>query len=271
MNSYRLMINTPAQGGWNMAVDEAILESVSSGAELPTLRLYAWQPACLSLGFSQSIQDVDQKRLEEFGWGLVRRMTGGRAILHTDELTYSLIAPSHNALVAGTLLESYNRIARGLLKALHNLGLSVEINEHEPGLNSNSAGPVCFEVPSAYEITIHGKKLIGSAQARRKQGVLQHGTLPLSGELGRITQVLNFKDEPERQDAQKRLLERATTVENVLSRKVSWEEAAQAFISAFKDELNLEFEQGDLSKSEQDRASELADTKYSRWDWTGRV
>lgn len=271
MNSYRLMIDTPAQGGWNMAVDEAILESVSSGAELPTLRLYAWQPACLSLGFSQSFQDVDQEHLLEFGWGLVRRMTGGRAILHTDELTYSVIAPSHESLVVGTLLESYHRIARGLVRALRNLDLSVEINEHDPGLNSNAAGPVCFEVPSAFEITIHGKKLIGSAQARRKQGVLQHGSLPLHGDLGRITQVLNFKDNLERQDAQKRLLERATTVENVLGRKVSWEEAAQAFISAFKDELNLEFEQGDLTKSEQDRAIELVGIKYSQQEWTGRV
>jgi lipoate-protein ligase A len=271
MKSFRLILNTPAHGDWNMAVDEAILESVSSGSVLPTLRLYGWKPACLSLGFSQSIQDVDQERLAEFGWGLVRRMTGGRAILHTNELTYSVIASSHEALVAGTLLESYNRIAQGLLKALRNLDLPVEINEFKPGLNSSAAGPVCFEVPSAYEITIHGKKLIGSAQARRKQGVLQHGSLPLYGDLGRITQVLNFMDESERQNAQKRLLERATTVENVLSRNVTLEEAAQAFVRAFTDELHLDFVQGDLSKSEQDRAFELVDTKYSKWDWTGRV
>ena len=73
-----------------MAVDEAILDSIGLGESLPTVRLYAWDPPCLSLGYSQSIHDVDQGRLSEKGWGLVRRMTGGKAILHADELTYSL-------------------------------------------------------------------------------------------------------------------------------------------------------------------------------------
>lgn len=254
-----------------MAVDEAILEAVGSGDALPTLRLYTWQPACLSLGYSQSIQDVDKSRLRARGWGLVRRMTGGRAILHADELTYSVIVPNHEALVAGSLLESYNRIARGLLKALQNLDLSVEINEHTPGLNSNDAGPICFEVPSAYEITIQGKKLIGSAQARRKQGVLQHGSLPLYGDLGRITQVLAFSEETERREALERLLGRATNVESVSGRRLNWDTAALTFVEAFATELDLRFEEGELSTKEKKCATELAETKYSQPEWTGRV
>jgi len=112
---------------------------------------------------------------------------------------------------------------------------------HLPLRNTN---PVCFEVPSAYEITIDGKKLVGSAQARRKEGVLQHGSLPLYGDLTRILQVLVYPDEAARTRASERLLQRATTVETALGRKVTWEEAAQAFTKAFKSVFNLEFQPG---------------------------
>jgi len=271
MNSYRLIISNPADGAWNMAVDEAILEAVSSDFAQPTLRLYAWQPDCLSLGYSQSIQDVDLQRLQDRGWGLVRRLTGGRAILHTDELTYSVIAPTSAALVAGSLLESYNRIARGLEKVLEKIGLSVEINALTPGLNSNAAGPVCFEIPSAYEITCQGKKLIGSAQARRKQGVLQHGSIPLFGDLGRITQVLVFSGEEERQLALERLLMRAANVEIVSGKKLDWDSIARAFIEAFPIELNLDLKMEELSDWEIKRAHVLMESKYTQPDWTGRV
>lgn len=271
MNMYRLIVHRPADGLWNMAVDEAILEAVSSKAAMPTLRLYDWQPACLSLGYSQSIQDVDQERLKARGWRIVRRLTGGRAILHVDELTYALIAPTDEPLVVGSLLESYNRIAGGLLKALEILGLPVEINAHTPGLNSNSAGPVCFEMPSAYEITFQGKKLIGSAQARRKLGVLQHGSFPLYGDLGRILQVLRFNSEEERKDALERLMNRATNAETISGKKLEWDLVAKVFVEAFTSELGMCFVEDELSKKELIRAHDLVEIKYSQDDWTGRV
>jgi len=271
MNTYRLIKNKPADGAWNMAVDEAILEAVSSKEAMPTLRLYAWQPACLSLGYSQNFSDVDLERLQARGWGIVRRLTGGRAILHTDELTYALIAPADEPLVAGSLLESYNRIARGLLKAMEILDLPVEINAHTPGLNTNAAGPVCFEMPSAYEITFQGKKLIGSAQARRKQGVLQHGSFPLFGDLGRIIQVLTFSGDGERQEAFARLMDRATNAETVSGKKLDWEFVAMVFVQAFSSELDLRLMEDELSTKELNRAHELVETKYSQHDWTGRV
>lgn len=271
MNSFRLIVNPPADGAWNMAVDEAILEAVCNGEVLPTLRLYAWQPACLSLGYSQKFQDVDMARLEARGWGLVRRLTGGRAILHADELTYALTAPVEDPLVAGSLLESYNRIARGLLGALIKLDLMVEINAHTPGLDSNATGPVCFEMPSAYEITFQGKKLIGSAQARRKLGVLQHGSFPLFGDLGRITQVLVFSSEEERQESLERLLDRATNVETISGKKLDWERAAEAFINAFSTGLNMQFIRDEISEKEIRRAQGLMEKKYTHPDWTKRV
>ncbi|MBE3120427.1 MAG: lipoate--protein ligase family protein [Candidatus Atribacteria bacterium] len=285
MKVWRLLITPPARGAWNMAVDEAILEAVSRGGSLPTLRLYAWEPACLSLGYAQPLTDVDIPHLQARGWEMVRRPTGGRAVLHTDEITYSVIAPLNEPRVAGTVLESYSRLAAALVEALRLLSLPVEVQERadpvpragtgtttrEPGLprtSSKTPNPVCFEVPSTSEITVGGKKLVGSAQARRKEGILQHGSLPLTGDLTRILQVLVFSDEEARTRASRHLLERATTVETALGRVVSWNEAAQAYIAAFRSVLALDLQPGKLTPEEDARAGELSATKYAHPEGT---
>ena len=138
----------PARGAWNMAVDEAVLEHIGRGDSLPTLRLYAWDPACLSLGHAQPAADVDAARLRERGWEVVRRLTGGRAILHTDELTYSVAGRADEPVLAGGVLESYNRLAQALLSAVKDLGLPVEMKESAQ-MHSSQNNPVCFEVPSS--------------------------------------------------------------------------------------------------------------------------
>ena len=275
MNTWRLLITPPeraVRGALNMALDESILEHAQAGrsASLPTLRLYAWAPACLSLGHAQPFADVDTTRLKERGWEVVRRATGGRAILHTDELTYSVIGSPEEPVLAGGVLESYNRLAKALLLAVKNLELPVEMKEGKANGNG-TPNPVCFEVPSTYEITVDGKKLIGSAQARKKAGVLQHGSLPLTGDLTRICQALVFENESTREQASKRLLARATTVESALGRAISWETAAQAFIHAFEAQLGLSLVKGELSESESRMADELVKEKYDHPSWTERA
>ena len=253
-----------------MALDESILEHIGRGESKPTLRLYAWEPACLSLGYAQPFADVNRAHIKEHGWEVVRRVTGGRAILHTDEITYSVIAPKNDPIMAGGVLESYNRISQALLSAVKILELSVEVKEGKMN-QTETPNPVCFEVPSTYEITVNGKKLIGSAQARKKDGVLQHGSLPLHGDLARICQVLVFENESARGNAAKRLLERATTVESALGHKISWKMAAQTFVHAFEAQLGLSFESGELSESESKRTDELVKEKYDHLSWTERV
>lgn len=270
MTTWRLLITPPGRGAWNMALDEAILEHSGRRDSLPTLRLYAWNPACLSLGHAQPFADVDTVRLKERGWEVVRRLTGGRAILHTDEITYSVIAPSDEPRVAGTVLESYNRLAGALLLAVQKLDLQVELKEGKAA-DTAAPNPVCFEVPSTYEITVNGKKLIGSAQARRKEGVLQHGSLPLTGDLTRICQALVFENESARETASQRLLGRATTVESALRQPVGWDTAAEAFVHAFETKLGLTLERGELSESECKRTEELVREKYDHPSWTERV
>jgi lipoate-protein ligase A len=264
---WRLLITPPARGAWNMALDEAILEACGRGDSPATLRLYAWEPACLSLGYAQPVQDVDLERLQARGWDLVRRPTGGRAVLHTDEITYSVIAPPGEARISGTVLEAYNRLAAALVETLRLLDLPVEIQERRPDGNKDP-NPVCFEVPSTYEITVVGKKLVGSAQARRKDGVLQHGSLPLTGDLTRILQVLVYPDETARSAAARRLLEKATTVEAVLGRVIAWKTAAEAFRTAFRSRLNLELLPSAATQAELERAEELVQQKYAHPDWT---
>jgi lipoate-protein ligase A len=141
--------------------------------------------------------------------------------------------------------------------------LPVQVQEQALVPAAQTTNPVCFEVPSAFEITVDGKKLIGSAQARRKEGVLQHGSLPLSGDITRILQVLVYPDEAARSRAAERLLERATTVETALGRVVTWEETARAFSEAFQSIFALDLQAGDLTPAEKSRAEELAIEKYS--------
>jgi lipoyl(octanoyl) transferase len=268
---WRLIITLPASGAWNMAVDEALLEAVGQGVSLPCLRLYSWYPPCLSIGYAQPAGDIDRKRLLDLDWDWVRRPTGGRAILHTDELTYSVVASASEPRLSGGVLESYQRLSKALLSALHILGIPAQAHPiHQTNLNQADA-VVCFEVPSNYEIVVDGKKLIGSAQARRKEGILQHGTLPLQGDLTRITQVLVFPDDRAREEASLRLLSHATTVETVLAHQISWDAAAHAFIEAFESELDLELEPGELSIIEKTRADQLVQDKYCHLSWLERI
>jgi lipoate-protein ligase A len=273
--TWRLIQTSAARGAWNMAVDEAILEASGGGLVPPTLRLYAWTPPCLSLGYAQPFSDVDQSVLKQRGWDSVRRPTGGRAILHTDELTYSVAGPMDEPRLAGGVLESYRVLSDGLLYALQLLGIPAQAEE-KPGAAAPPAGqpnqnPVCFEVPSNYEITVGGKKLIGSAQARRKEGVLQHGSLPLYGDLTRIVQALVFPDAQARERAAARLLERATTAERILGYPLDWGQAAQAFAEAFSHRLNIRLLPAELSPQELERATALVREKYANPVWTRHV
>jgi lipoate-protein ligase A len=272
-DTWRLIKSPPASGAWNMAVDEAILLAIQENHVLPTLRLYAWIPACLSLGYAQPFSDVDIDQIQDRGWHIVRRVTGGRAILHTDELTYSVAGPQDEPRFSGGVLQSYRRLSEAILKALLKLGLPVEaLPKHEnTGGNIGSKDPVCFEIPSNYEITVQGKKLVGSAQARKKGAVLQHGTIPLYGDITRITKVLTFQDQEGKKRAAERLQLRATNLESVLNRIVSWDEAADLFISAFQDTFHLQFQLSDLTPKERSNAKRLLKEKYELESWIKRI
>ncbi|RLC86950.1 MAG: hypothetical protein DRI79_09275, partial [Chloroflexi bacterium] len=181
-----------------MAVDEAILRAVAAGLVPPTLRLYAWEPPCLSLGRAQPLADVDREAVQAAGFNLVRRPTGGRAILHVDELTYSVVAPQGEPRVTGGIVESYRRLSAGLVHGLERLGMAGLVADRRapPSPTGRGGTGVCFEVPSDYEITAGGRKLVGSAQMRAQSVVLQHGAVPLHGDIARICSLLASRPDP---------------------------------------------------------------------------
>lgn len=271
-SKWRLLRTQPAEGAWNMAVDEAIMEFAAQGTVPPTLRLFAWAQPCLSLGYAQKISDVDISRLNHLGWGIVRRPTGGKAILHTDELTYSICGKNTDPHLSGSILESYQHLSQALLEALNQLGIIADM----PKLSLNQdreikQNPVCFEVPSNYEITVNDKKIIGSAQARKKFGVLQHGSLPLHGDITRIIDVLHYPDESYKQQARTALREHATTIEGVLGYPGDWWLTSYAIEDAFKKVLNINLLPMELSRDEGQLAFDLYNTKYNNSNWTGRI
>ncbi len=255
----------------NMALDEAILEGVIAGESLPTLRLYAWTPPCLSIGYAQPVGDVDRERLARAGWDLVRRPTGGRALLHADELTYAVIAPASSIHLSGGVLESYRKLSRGLIAGLELLGLTIEVQPEISAAPEAPPNPICFEVPSAYELTAQGRKLVGSAQVRRRDGVLQHGSIPLTGDITRICGALTFADEEARSLAADRLRRRAASVQDLLGRPITWKTAAAALAEGFAVALDLHLQPAGLTEQEEARAAELHRSRYQDPNWTGRV
>jgi len=261
--AYRLIRLARADGATHMALDEAIWRAVGEGDAPPTLRLYVWRPPCLSLGRHQPLAHVSQEAIRIHGYHLVRRPTGGRAILHTDELTYSFIAPQVDPRVSGPVLHSCHKISQGLLAALARLGLG-RGTAHQRPANGQEASAVCFESPADFEITVDGRKLIGSAQARGDGAVLQHGTLPLCGDLARICALLAVPCDPQHVHA------RATTLEQALQRPVSEQEAADAVAQGFAQALNLELNPSGLTARERQLARQLKEEKYAADSWTQR-
>ena len=266
--TWRLIISPPADGATNMAIDEAIAQTAAAGKVLPTLRFYRWEPPCLSLGRHQPLAKVDLERCMAAGVDVVRRPTGGRAILHTDELTYSVAGSDQEPRLAGGVLDAYHRLSAGLVAGLHLLGIPAR---QAPGTNraGPDVSPACFEVPSAYEITVHGRKLMGSAQSRRRGFVLQHGSLPLQGDVARIVDYLAFPNGTEREALRRALKEHATTVDAV-GGSPDFDAVVMALAQGLATVLNLQLLPDDLTPSERELAERLRQEQYANWDWIAR-
>lgn len=264
--TWRLLVTDLQDGATNMAVDEAILVAVAAGLSPPTLRFYGWEPPCVSVGYAQSLRgEIELETCRQEGYQWVRRPTGGRAVLHIDELTYSVVAPQEEPRVAGDIVTSYRRLSRGLIEGLRLVGCQTAQAGYQDGPKTAPESAACFDVPSHYEVTALGRKLVGSAQVRRRGVVLQHGALPLAGDVTRLADVLAL-DAGEKQALRAKLAARAVTLEEASGRQVSFEEAAAALARGFAQALNLILEPGELSPGEQQKATELC-RRYRGDEW----
>ncbi len=175
----RLLLDSPHSGAWNMAADETLLRQNAGALPLPTLRFYGFAPRCLSLGRLQKALPPGAKVPEaERDFDVVRRPTGGRAVWHAHEITYSISAPlaflpDHARSVQG----AYEWLSRGFLLGLESLGVRSELAPH---FKSGEGGPNCFAASAACDFVVGGKKLIGAAQCRLESAFLQHGSLLLA-------------------------------------------------------------------------------------------
>jgi lipoate-protein ligase A len=253
----------------NMALDEALLVRHEAGAAPPTLRVYGWCQPTLSLGYAQNAQqEVDLAACHTQGVAVIRRPTGGRAVLHDQEVTYSVVMPITLADGSYTITEHYRRIGMALAAALQALGLPVQLARpqvrtappHAP------ASPACFAALSRYELSVAGKKMVGSAQKRAQRALLQHGSIPLWMDRQRLFQCLRVP--PEHRAA---LVQAAYStmgaVNEVAEQPVSLATLHAALRQGFGATFGVELVDMPISPEEWRLAQHLRATKYDTDTW----
>lgn len=242
-----------------MAVDEALLEfylSSAGASRAPTLRLYGWNPAALSLGKGQSAErGHDPGFLTREGIDLVRRPTGGQAVLHEGERTYCVVGRLDRTPFDRGVLATYRSISAALQWAFETLGVSTGTAPHAaPAPN----GPVCFNSASTHELLHDGRKVVGSAQMRRRQAFLQHGSIPYLADARRLAGAIGVRVDEER----------FTGLQALLGRLPQDDELDAALIEGFSRAFAIEFVSGRRTAWEQERAERLRCWKYLSTAWT---
>jgi lipoyl(octanoyl) transferase len=223
----------------NMDVDHFRALAVACGEASPMLRLYSWKPFAVSLGAHQRETDLDAAACAERGFAIVRRPTGGRAILHAAELTYSVVVPliSSNGELRQTSHDVYRRVHLLLLEALISLGIhGMDFEKTQPNFRelyrSGSVSMPCFASSARYELVHNGRKIVGSAQKLYGNGttVLQHGSLLLNAGHERLAEVLNLDTDAERATIRRIMQERTATLSEIAERAITFDECADAIV-----------------------------------------
>jgi lipoyl(octanoyl) transferase len=275
MEQWRFIVTEAMPPAMNMAVDEAILQLHSEGKVPPTVRFYTWNPATLSIGyFQKAAKEINLEALRERGLGFVRRPTGGRAVLHDQELTYSVVVSESHPKMPSSVTEAYKVISMGLLHGFQRLGLRAEMvslaTEEEKEKYSSPGSSACFDSPSWYELVVEGKKVAGSAQTRQKGVILQHGSILLEMDVELLFSLLNFPSERVKQRMMESFRQKAVTINEVSPRPIGLQEAVEAFRNGFASGLEVELVPGELTPEETALAEELVRTRYAADEWNFR-
>lgn len=259
---------------YNMAMDEALLNFVSRGEIDPVIRFYTWDPATLSIGYFQRLKkEIDIDKVKEKGYGLVRRQTGGRGVLHDKELTYSVIVPESHPKMPKTVTEAYRVISQGLLEGFKLLGFdayfAVPKSKEEREKLKQPRSSVCFDAPSWYELVVEGRKIAGSAQTRQKGVILQHGSILKDIDIDDLFDMFIFKNERLKDKMKQAFIDKAVAINDISDKVVSLEEMEAAFEKGFQKGLDINFKPLELTKEQQAEVKELAE-KYKSDEWTYR-
>ncbi|WP_249864842.1 lipoate--protein ligase family protein [Paenibacillus konkukensis] len=275
---WRFISNRMHHPSYNMAVDEAILIAHSEGKVPPTVRFYGWEPPTLSIGYFQKAEEVDFERLAEEGLGFVRRPTGGRAVLHDNELTYSIIVAESYPGIPSGVTEAYRVLSEGLLLGFRKLGLDAQMvqlaSEEDKSKYASMGSSACFDSPSWYELVVEGRKIAGSAQTRQKQVVLQHGSILLDMDADQLFRVLKFKNERIQERLKQQFSQKAVAINDIcrgLGRApVELPEVEKAFRAGMAEGLGVQLEEGALTDYELTLVEQLVKDKYANEAWNLR-
>jgi lipoate-protein ligase A len=234
---WELIIDGPIDGVGNMAIDAALLDEVGTSSTPRTIvRFYSWLHPTISLGRNQSVERaVDVEYCRANGIDIVHRPTGGRAVLHADELTYAVISNDTSSF-GDTIYGNYKRVSEALCLGYNRLGVPAVLapETRKPSPQAGGGDPPCFLSPSRYELTVNGRKIVGSAQRRVRHTFLQHGSMPLTCDRETLARATRLADRSS--------LEREMAgVVEFLSKRPSMEQFSGAFVRAFQDHFSIEF------------------------------
>lgn len=253
---WRLVETPPAPGAWNMAVDQALADGVQAGGP-PVLRVYRWRPPCLSLGRNQPTDGYDRDEIRRRALDVVRRPTGGRAVLHHRELTYS-VTVREGAL--GGPRDAYAAVNRALVAGLRRLGVDARVHAGGTGRAPLPSLAPCFEVPVEGEVTAGGRKLVGSAQRTEDGVLLQHGSLPIEDDQGAVAALL-------RREARSAPAPPPATLAALLGGAPAWDTLVEALAAGWRDALGVGLGEDGMTDEERS-AADRHRARYEDPAWT---
>jgi lipoate-protein ligase A len=232
MAAWQLIQSPRLAGSANMQFDLKIFNDFESRRIPSTLRIYSWKPNCISLGYSQDVEEeIDLDKASKLGWDVVKRPTGGGIVFHNEaEVTYSLITAIDNPKLPKGLVPAYKKISEAIVWGLSSLGIEAGIRNQKVESGAQNAG-LCFSYPAEYEIVVADKKIVGSAQKRGKRALLQQGSIFVRNTSDELFAVL-------RRDRGK---QKAMSVEDILGRQVSFEELSKALVKGFEEGMGIQF------------------------------
>lgn len=249
---FRLLQTGYADAFFNMGLDMAILDAVASGQSLPTLRFYEWSPPAISLGYFQSVEEeINLEACKENGVDVVRRVTGGGAVFHDAEVTYSIGIPEDHPLAAASIIESYRILCQGIIDGLRVLGIEAQF------------API-------NDIVVGTRKISGNAQTRRKHCIFQHGTVLLAVNPELMFSLLKVPKEKSRGKMIEDIKTGVTSIETLKGQALRIETVQDALQQGFASALDLEYVDYNVHAQEMKSAKEYAANQFGNSGWTYR-
>ncbi|RKQ16850.1 lipoate--protein ligase family protein [Oceanobacillus bengalensis] len=251
----------------NMALDELLLSWHSEDKIQPTLRFYGWKDPTLSAGQFQKVhKSIDFDAIHKYNCQFVRRLTGGSAVLHDDELTYSIVVSEDHPAIPTSIREAYHVLSKGLYEGFKHLGIQVDFAYPDRSAAKERTA-VCFEKAAFYEMVVDGKKLSGNAQTRKKGVLLQHGSIPMSMNIDMLYDLFRFPSEKVKIRKRDAFQEKAITINQLTNKVHTYNLMKEAFYKGFQTALNISLLPFELSTEQWDEVYELAAKKYRSDEW----